>query len=154
MNPTLLALKQFEQKMSLWQKTLHWFKPKQGWVRTLRKMLGMTTHQLAEHLGVDRSRVLKIEQAEIEDAVTLRTLRETANALHCELVYAFVPKESLSTILEKQAKKIAQRQIQNVSHSMSLENQSTSQKFQKEQLDILVKALLNGHRKHLWNDND
>lgn len=154
MDPTLLALKQFEQTISLWQKTLHWFRPKQGWVRTLRKMLGMTTHQLASRLGVDRSRVLKIEQAETEDAVTLRTLRETARALQCELVYAFVPKESLSTILENQAKKIAKKRIRTVAHSMSLERQSTSPQFQKEQLDECVKNLLSGHRKHLWEDND
>lgn len=154
MSSTSLAIKQFDRQLGLWQKTLHWFRPKEGWVRALRKALGMTTQQLATRMNVDRSRLLKIEQAELEDAVTLRTLREAAKALHCELVYAFVPKEPLSAILESQAKKIAKKRIARVSHTMRLENQSTNQDYQKEQHDTLVKTLLTGHPKHLWEDND
>ncbi len=54
---------------------------KQGWVRTLRKTLSITINQFAKRLGVDPSRVVKIETAEIEDAVTLRTLQNVAQAL-------------------------------------------------------------------------
>ena len=34
--------------------------PKQGWVRTIRKAIGMTIKQLASQLQVDPSRVVKI----------------------------------------------------------------------------------------------
>ena len=40
--------------------------PPGGWVRCLRKALGMTTQQLATRLNVHRSRVIQIEESETQ----------------------------------------------------------------------------------------
>ena len=67
----------------------------------------MTLPQFARRLGVTRSRVIKIQQAELTGSLTIRTLKETANALNCDLVYTLVPKRSLHTLLRSQAEKAA-----------------------------------------------
>jgi predicted DNA-binding mobile mystery protein A len=112
----------------------------------------MTTAQLANRLGVARSRVIKIEQAEQEDALTLRTLRETAAALNCDLVYAFVPKFPLQILLKQQAEKNIKHQLPSIAHSMLLEDQSVGGTEQRDQIEILVNELLSGSLKRLWNE--
>ena len=154
MNAHELTLKQLDKGLESW-KTANIVapRPKAGWVRTIRKALGMKISQLASRLEVNKSRVIKIEMAETLDAVTLGTLREVASALECELVYAFVPKISLKNILMDRSKKIAKKRIQRVSQSMALENQSVSKSFEEELLDeyklpIYKTRYLNA----LWNE--
>ncbi|MFQ5417727.1 MAG: helix-turn-helix domain-containing protein, partial [Myxococcota bacterium] len=67
-------------------------RPRRGWVRAIREALGMNGRQLAERIGIARSHLSQIESAEARDSVSLRTLRRVADALGCELVYAFVPR--------------------------------------------------------------
>jgi ribosome-binding protein aMBF1 (putative translation factor) len=69
MKKQLLVLKQLDRQLDAWRQ-LRESAPKEGWVRTVRKALGMTTKQLAKRLKVNRSRVVKIEQAETDGALT------------------------------------------------------------------------------------
>ena len=55
----------------------------------------LSTTQLAHRLGVQQSTVVRLEQSEKRGAVTLNSLRKAAEALGCELVYAFVPDTSV-----------------------------------------------------------
>lgn len=146
-----LALKQLDKQFSEVQKLKNVKRPLTGWIRTIRKALGMTTQQLATRAGVHRMRVVQLEKAELEDAVTLRSLRAIAKEMECELVYAFVPHTSLQTILEEQAKKTARAHLQHVTHSMVLENQAVYEVQTKEQENELTKKLLEGNLKHIWN---
>ncbi|MBS0358463.1 MAG: helix-turn-helix domain-containing protein, partial [Proteobacteria bacterium] len=82
-------------------------RPKIGWVRSIRKALGMTIKQLAKRLGVDPSRIVKIKTAEIRDAVTLHTLKMVAEKLDCSFVYALVPSTSLKEAIESKAEALA-----------------------------------------------
>ncbi len=147
-----LTLKQLDRQLMSRQQTKGWIRPKLGWIRTLRKALGMTTAQLAKKLNVNRSRVIRIEQDELENALTLRTLKEVAEALECEFVYAFVPKTSLQTTIQQQAEYVAHERIARTSHSMQLEDQGVTTDFQKQQIEELTKTLLSGTPKHLWED--
>lgn len=72
----------------------------------------MSSLQLANRLGLTRSRIVKLENAETHDAITLRTLREAAEALGCELVYAFVPKDNSTwkTLLKTEQNKLLQNE--------------------------------------------
>lgn len=149
-----LALRQLDKQLVAWQQAKLFFQPSKGWIHTLRKILGMTSKQLAQRLSVDRSRVVKLESAEIEDAVTLRTLRETAHALNCDLVYGLVPKIPLQDWLKQQAELIAEQYLQTVSHSMSLEAQKISSQEEKIQKEELVTSLLQGSFKQLWEKHD
>ena len=103
--------------------------PREGWVRTIRKALGMTIKQLAKRLGVVPSRVVKIEVSEIEDAITLRTLRMVAEQLDCTLVYALVPKSNLENTIKRRAQEIINQQIKRTAHTMDLEAQSVNQEW-------------------------
>lgn len=146
-----LVIKQLDRQFEEWN-IKQPSRPHQGWIRTMRKALGMTGNQLAKRIGVVRSRVVRMEMDEQKDAITLRTLREVAKALNCELVYALVPKESLQDTLNKQAEKKANMSLRRISHSMQLENQGISTKSQEDLKKELVDTLLQGSYKHLWED--
>lgn len=128
------------------------FQPRRGWITTIRKALGITLPQFAKKLGVVRSRVIKIQQAELSESLTMRTLKEAANALNCDLVYALVPRQPLQTLLKNQAEKIAKLRLHRVSHSMVLEDQEVATPQQKEQLEELINTLLSDNLKHLWEE--
>lgn len=153
MNRRQLILKQLERQLELWRQVgKPLFQPKIGWIKTIRQGLGMTANQLAKRLSVHRTRVVKIERAELEGALTLRTLREAAESLNCDLIYGFVPKESIQETLQKQAEKVARQRIKGVAHSMALEDQSVTQRFQEEQIKELAKELLLHAHRHLWEE--
>jgi predicted DNA-binding mobile mystery protein A len=122
-----LTIQQLDQQLKEWQAVSNKYgKPRAGWIKTLRVALMMSAEQFAKRLGLSRARVNQLESAETHDAVTLRTLREAANALGCELVYAIVPKggSTLEGIIKTRAEEIAKERVVQVAHSMSLENQS------------------------------
>lgn len=148
-----LMRKQLDKQMEDWQKVIPLGRsPAKGWVQAIRKALGMTTKQLAKRAGVHRMRIVQLERAESEDAVTMRSLRSIANHLNCDLVYALVPRVPLQTTIEQQALKIAKQRVQRVSHSMALENQAVKVTEIKEQIADLAKKLLNGTPKNLWDE--
>jgi len=68
-------------------------RPKQGWLRAMRQALGLSGEELGKRMGRARQEVYKMEKREVAGVIELRTLRAAAEALGCELVYAFVPKE-------------------------------------------------------------
>ena len=114
----------------------------------------MSAEQLAHRLALSRSRIIQLEHAEIRDAVTLRSLREAAHALECELVYAIVPRSNsaLESIIKTRAEQIAKETMRKVAHSMSLEAQSINEDILEEQKEELVKYLMEDVRKNIWND--
>lgn len=152
MKKQLLAIQQLDRQLTAWNQERDWFKPREGWVRTIRKTLGMTAKQLAKRLNVNRSRVVKVEHAELEGALTIRTLQEVAEALNCKLVYALIPQTSLRELIEQQARKIAEKRINRVAHSMLLEKQSVGSAAEQEQLAELINELLSGSFKNLWDE--
>ena len=56
----------------------------------------------------------------------LNTLRRAADALDCELVYAFVPRRSLEEQVLEQARARAEAEVRRIAHSMALEDQAVS----------------------------
>lgn len=152
MNSNLIALKQLDIQLLSLKKQGLYLVPKQGWVRTLRKALGMTINQLAKRLHVDPSRIVKIETSEVEKAVTLRTLQSVAEAFDCTLVYSFIPNSSLEKNIQNQARKIATEQIKKTAHTMDLEAQSVEQGWLDTELKDLTYELLQKSWKHLWEE--
>lgn len=127
--------------------------PKDGWIRTIRTALGMSSYVLAKRMGYNRSNITSLEQREKKRNITLETLDQVAQAMNCKLVYCFVPLEPLTKQLEKQARIVAKRQIRSINHSMKLEEQGLNPKQLQQQEDDLIKELLSGNPKNLW-DND
>ena len=154
MNNHWLAIKQLDKQLKEWRAiSSKYGRPRAGWVKTLRVALSMSTEQLASRLGLSRARIVQLENAEIHDAVTLRTLKEAANAMECEFVYAIVPKGNLTleSIIKTRAKMIADERIDRVAHSMALEEQALDANTLKNQKDELVRSLIGHLNKKFWS---
>lgn len=148
-----LAINQLDQHLEAWQIAHRQYAtPRAGWVKTLRVAFGMSIEQFATRLGLTRGRINQLEKAEVHNAITLRTLKEAANALECELIYAIVPRNNstLENIIKTQAKNVAEEQIARVAHSMSLEAQSVDTHVLNSQKERLIKELLKNLNKKLW----
>lgn len=101
-------------------------RPARGWIRAIRDAFGMTAEQLGGRLGVSQPTVQKLERSEQKGTIQLSSLRRVAEALNCELVYTFVPREPLEQIYATAACEVARRELAAISHSMALEDQSVS----------------------------
>ncbi len=125
--------------------------PAKGWIRAVREALGMSGTQLAKRLQVSQPRVFKLEQDEPAGALTLKTMRQVAEALDCVFVYALVPRSSLEETVRTQAKALAAERLHRVSHTMLLEAQGLSLEEQQASLDAAVEELVRETPKDLWD---
>ena len=123
-------------------------KPITGWTKTIREALGISASALARKLKITPHAISKLEKAEIEEKITLASLRKLANSLGCELNYVFVPQKSLEQMLMDQALVVAKERLNPISHSMSLEDQTVNES--KNQIQLLAKEILEGSRRNLW----
>ncbi len=120
--------------------------PPQGWLRTIRELLGMTTTQFAKKIGVSQPRVFNMEKN--EKKLKISTMEKIADSLNCDFVYAIVPRENIDDIIYNQAKREALKILKNVNRNMGLENQSIDS---EELLEDVIKELLNGNIARIWN---
>src|ERR1700677_4610919 len=67
-------------------------RPWKGWIAAVREASGMTLKELGAKLDSFPQVVAALEKSEAADRITLKKLRQAANALECELVYALVPR--------------------------------------------------------------
>lgn len=126
-------------------------RPERGWIRAIREALGMTTGQFAKRLGVSQPRVAALERAEANEVVTLKSLRQAAEALDCEFVYALVPKKPLEDVVRDRARLVAELQLARTNHTMRLENQGVSKQRMERAREALAEELLRNDRR-LWAD--
>ena len=112
----------------------------------------MASSQFADRLGVVPSRITALEKAEVQGAVTLKTLREAAEALECELVCALVPRRPLDEILRARAESRADEGLARVHHAMLLGNQGLTPEGIVEQRERMIAELMNGSPRRLWNN--
>jgi predicted DNA-binding mobile mystery protein A len=124
-------------------------RPGRGWIRAIREAIGMTTGQFAKRLGVSQPRIAALERAEAHGVVTLKSLRQAAEALDCDLVYALVPKTSLEQAVKDRAHHIAERQLARTDQTMRLENQAVSRSRMIRARDELAAEILRSDRR-LW----
>lgn len=141
-----------DEKFRTFRPTSKFTPPPKGWVRTIRRAIGMTSLQLAIRLGQSQPRVADIEKRERDGALTIRTLRRVAQALDCHFVYAIVPNERLEKMVRQRAAKIANRRLKSVEHTMALENQAVSKAVSKRQRANLIKLIVDQELSHIWND--
>jgi predicted DNA-binding mobile mystery protein A len=110
----------------------------------------MTTRQLAERLGVGQSTVVALEKSEANDRITLQSLRRAAEALDCELHYVLVPRQPLEELVEQRAEYIAEKAVNNVMHTMSLEDQTPSPERAHKMKKNEKENALGGRWSRLW----
>ena len=98
--------------------------PSEGWLRTVRKALGMSGAQLAKRMEVTRSRVAQAEQAELSGGATIKSMQAAAEAMGCRFVYAIVPEKRIEDIITAQARKKAMALVGTATTHMALESQT------------------------------
>ncbi len=125
--------------------------PPQGWIRTIRKALGMSLRQLAERTELSKNAVTSAELNEAKGTIQLNSLRRLADAMDCELVYHIVPRTSLQQFTESQAWTSAQSLVSRVSDSMELESQSITRRESNLQIEELAQELLRTRGQDFWN---
>ncbi|MGE0031281.1 MAG: mobile mystery protein A [Hyphomicrobium sp.] len=124
--------------------------PPGGWIRAIREALGLTHAQLGKRVGRRPQTVLDLQQREAAQTIQLNSLRELAEALDCELVYAIVPRKPLSTMLDERARAVARETLRRTGYSMELERQGLGVREQERAYEREVDRLLAGSRRKLW----
>lgn len=127
-------------------------RPKEGWVRTLRKALGMSSPQLAKRLGMSKSQASQMERMEVEDRITLKQLRRVADSLDCDLMYALVPRKPIEIMLRDRAREKAQQLVGKTDVQMKLEAQQLSNEQLEVQIEMETERLLREIPRNLWED--
>jgi predicted DNA-binding mobile mystery protein A len=70
--------------------------PLDSWSRTIRHSIGLPVSALAKRLGISQPSATSLEHNEEDRTITLSRLDAVADALNCDLVYAFIPREPLT----------------------------------------------------------
>jgi predicted DNA-binding mobile mystery protein A len=142
-----LACKQLSKRLKAFQQLTV---PNDGWIKTIRTVLGMTMTQLAKRSSFSKQRIMRIENDERLKKITLATLEKIAQQLGCKLLYAIVPDDTLLSLIKKQADKVAREKLSNISHSMALEDQRVKGSNQEYQVELLKEELLKNNIKDIW----
>ncbi len=101
-------------------------------------------------MGVNQQTAHGLESSELHDAIKLGTLRRTADALDCDLVYFLLPRTSLNDAVMAQARRKAALHLDRVAHHSRLEDQALPDEDTDTQLDEIAARLVD--RRGLWSD--
>lgn len=149
---SVIQLRQLEEKLEKLRDLAGIDLPQEGWVRTLRQALGMTTEQLARRMRVTRQAVLQLENAEVKKTATWTSLRKAADAMDCDVVIAIVPRGSLNQVLMRQGRKQAERHLNRIAHSMKLDAHVVGPEEHAQQVEELATHLATERSRALWAD--
>lgn len=150
--PDARARRHLDEKLVPLRDLKGFSRPSHGWVRAIRDAMGMTTRQFGTRLGVAASTVTALEQGEVKDSVSLRTLRQAAEVLGCRLVYALVPERSLEESVLDRASRLVDARLARTRHTMRLENQSLGPDDLATERARLIDDLLRGNPRRLWDE--
>jgi predicted DNA-binding mobile mystery protein A len=126
--------------------------PREGWVRTVRRALGMSDAQLAKRMGVTRARVAQAERAELAGGATLKSMRAAAEAMGCRFVYAIVPEGRVEDVIMAQARKKATSLVGTASTHMALESQTLPKDKIAQEVDRLTREIAEKMPPDFWSD--
>ena len=115
-------------------------RPAKGWIFAMRQVSGITLRELAARLKISHQTVAALEKSEAEDRITLKRLKEVAEQMDCQLVYAIVPRNgSIEEFARAKDSQEVIRRVLAVSHTMALEDQQVGNVAEKlkEELDKL-----------------
>lgn len=126
--------------------------PPEGWLRTVRKSLGMSGAQLARRMGVTRARIAQAENSEGEGGITLKSMQATAEAMGCRFVYAVVPEGRVEDLILAQAREKATALVNAASKHMALESQTLPDDRIASEIERLTRELARDMPADFWSD--
>lgn len=146
-----LIREQLDEKLNSIKEVVSSSMPSQGWIKSIREALGLSTAQLGKKVGIDQSRISRIENAEMTGEVKLSTLMKIAKSIDMQLVYAFVPKNSLEDMVHQQARQIALKRMKRLNNTMRLEEQELSTEQKQKTLEDMVNKIMIDEPKDFWD---
>ena len=127
-------------------------RPKEGWLRSMRKALGMSSPQMAKRLKISKSQASQMERMEAEDRITLKLLRRVADSLDCDLEYALVPRRPLAEMVRERARIKAERLVYQADVQMKLAAKQLGDDILGQLIDNEVERLVRDLPRELWED--
>jgi predicted DNA-binding mobile mystery protein A len=141
--------KKFEKIQSVFNSLIV---PSNGWINMLRKALSISLKQLGNKLNVSSQNINQFEQREKDGSISLQKLKDVAEVLDMNFVYAFIPKDgSLEKLIEKRAYKLAEEIVMRTSHSMKLEDQENTKERVRKAIEERAEKIKNEMPKYLWD---
>jgi transcriptional regulator with XRE-family HTH domain len=92
-----------------------------GWLRSIRRAVGIPVDEVARRMGVTRWEVHRLELSEKNSRIMLATLSRAAKGLGCELVYALTPKEGTLEDLAAEQRAVSKRALDNKREAREIE---------------------------------
>jgi predicted DNA-binding mobile mystery protein A len=126
--------------------------PPQGWIKSIRGALGISSRQLGKKAGIDQSRVSRLENAEKNGNLKLSSLQKIAKAMNMKLVYGFVSESTLEQVLRDQAKRIILKRMKRLNDTMRLEKQTLSGEEQNKAINNMIDKILIEQPKDFWDE--
>ncbi|CAN5730500.1 mobile mystery protein A [soil metagenome] len=152
MDKKRLQVQQLNSKMQSFQTLQKLPVPPIGWIRAVRSALGISLQQLAAKMNSSKQNIAMLERREKEGTISLKTLRDAANALNMDLVYGFVPKDgSLEKLIDRKAEELAKKVVLRTSNTMKLENQQNSDERIQKAIEERTTSFKNELPKILWD---
>ena len=126
--------------------------PPEGWLRTVRKALGMSGAQLARRMKVSRAAVGQTERSELAGGVTLKAMEAAAEAMGCRFVYAIVPDGTVEDLVTDQARRKVEKLVGIASKHMALESQTLPEAKIKDEIARQIRNMLVHMPSDFWDD--
>ena len=146
-----LILRQLDKKLKAFQ-PMQDAMPTTGWVNVIRKTLNMSLRQLGDRMSITPQSIRDIEKREVEGTISLKALRQAAEALDMTLVYGFIPKDgSLEKMIDRKVYEKAQKIVSRTSTTMQLEDQGNSEERIKHAVVELAEEIKREMPKNLWD---
>lgn len=146
-----LIREQLDHRLSAIKKVALSSIPPTGWIKSIREALGMSTAQMGKKVGIDQSRISRIENAEVRGDVKLSSLMKIAESLDMQFVYAFIPKQSLEDMVQQQAKSIALKRMKRLNNTMRLEEQELPDEQKEKALKDMINKIMIDEPKDFWD---
>lgn len=150
-----LMIETMDRKLHLFAEAGRIEIPSKGWINGIRTTLNMTLEQFGKKLGITRQGARRIEISEASGTISINLLKEAGRALNMKFVYGFIPEDnSLESMIEEQAHKLAEMIVTRSSIQMNLEGQGLSEESIKRSIDDLIYDYKREVPKILWDMSD
>lgn len=147
-----LQRKQLDEKLHVYSVLQNVNMPIAGWVKAIRTTLGMSLEQLGHKLGVTKQSVQSLEKREKEGNITINSLKEAAQAMDMQFVYALLPKDgSLEKLIERKAEILAKEIVMRTTQTMALEDQENAKKRIIEAIEERKRDIIENNPKMIWD---
>ena len=103
-------------------------RPREGWIKVIRTSLLMPMSYIASKMNVSIPAIAKFEKNEVDEVISIKSLRAVAQAMDCELHYVLVPnKGSIGQTIKSRIEKKKRLAQDDIAKTMALEDQMSDQ---------------------------